>query len=1291
MPSSKPPPSVLEFGRDVGYPDMVQMDSLTADSILDNVHRRYLHDAVYTAVSSILIAVNPYHSLPHLYDHNALHAFHHLPPTSPPPPHIFSIARSAYLRALGINSPTGPRSQSILISGESGAGKTEATKHILAYIAHASAASTSPNPPPHLPPASPSPHTASSSTLTSHMAAALSSSLTHHVEARLLQANPILEAFGNAKTLRNNNSSRFGKYVRVHLARDGRVVGGEVQSYLLETSRVVGQGQGERNYNVFYHLLAARGVGVGEFRYLKQSGCTVIEGMDERAMYDGVVQAMTVIGLTAAQQVQVMDVVMGILHLGNCTFTPSGKEGCEVAEGVADDLAAAARMLGLSEGALSAGLTTKVLVSPRSTIIHMPRSVKEAEETRDSMAKLIYSNLMAYLITKINAALSPSTLTPTPHPLPSSPPSSSPSPAAAVTIGILDIFGFESFPLNSLEQLLINYANERLHQHFLNAVFKLERQLYEAEGIKLGEGVAGMRFEDNQPVLDVLDKKGVGVLPLLHDELFIPKGSDANLLAKAHAAHASSPVYVKPRVGGADRFGVMHYAGTVEYAVAGMLDKNRSKVGEQLVVLFEGARGEVMRDMFGVTDSDEADAAAAASPTPTLPLTKGAGRWDPPVLPGPVASPPASRQGSVSVAASRVSVSSLFGVSLNELLGEIAVTEAHFVRCMKPNGEKRPGVVDVDMLRGQLMSSGVVDAVRVRKDGYSERMPISTFLRTYSSLITHPTTQRTADKDRVQLIMDAVCPGGGKAGGAWALGTSRVFYKAHVHAALEGRRREQLGWAAVKVQKMVRGWLVRRRQREVQRQCKAINAALQAGQLSAVDGLLAQAKADGCLPPSHLAAATKLRNLLSAGVKAGHALTQALTAPAASLRDRLHLLDTATAVAGKLERPPYPSWWPTLAPLQRAVAEVTRALRTLAAALQAGGDDAEALARTVADAEAAITAALTPTRLSPASLLPLSSLSEVASALTQASRSHRLVTDLRTAIDARDLPALRATLASSSSSTSPLPPALLDEAHLCHDALALAEAVDAALEQWTSSALLSIIAQIRSLLPTPSPSPSSPTPSPLDPYLPAGVTLASLLALLDASLVALESEMEASTAAHRALTGGDHWKLTMALQRAEDALYMKKHSRRKVRGGEVKGGKGGGGGGGGGGWGRGRSRGRAGEAGEGDEEGDDQARGAGRGSEGPRGAPASGRGRPAGSHGVIGRGGDRRGHRRGGGCGRGEGAAGACEEPSADGGHHPAAAGGHRREGGGGAARGAGGVDAEAEGPRAGRAEPGVP
>ena len=1131
--------AALTLGMGVGYPDMVAMDALTPQSILDNVQRRYLQDAIYTHVSSILIAVNPYHPLPSLYDSTALSAFHHLPPSSSPPPHIYSIARAAYLRALGVDCPAGPASQSILISGESGAGKTEATKQILAYLAYASSCTSRP---PHLPTASAS-RTSSASTLSSHMAAAITASVTHHVEQRLLQANPILEAFGNAKTLRNDNSSRFGKYVSVHLSPDGRIVGGSVQSYLLETSRVVRQGAGERNYNIFYHLLASRRMDPSHFRYLNHSGCVAIDGMDETAMYDGVQQALTVIGVPASHQQQIMDIVLGILHMGNCAFIPAGKDGCEVADESADELASAARLLGLAENQLRAGLTTKVIVSPRSTIINMPRTVKEAEETRDSMAKLLYSHLMSHLITRINRALT----SPASPSAPSSSPLSSPP---VLTIGILDIFGFECFPCNSLEQLLINYANERLHQHFLSYVFKAERQLYQAEGLTLPSQVT---FQDNQPTLDLLDKKPQGVLPLLHDELFIPKGSDANLLAKVHTAHSASPVYFKPRVNSADRFGVQHYAGLVEYTAAGMLDKNRSKVGEQLLSLFEGATTDVMREMFGVDDEPD----DTTQPTPPPPAAGAKGKWEAKAsvsVPGPVgASPPVSRPGSASSvsAGSRVSVSSLFTQSLADLLASIGATHSHFVRCIKPNGEKRRGAVDGELLLGQLTSSGVIDAVRVRKDGYSERMLTAAFLRTYLPLVARTLTQRAmhkaADRAKVALIMEAVAA---QPLTQWQQGRERVFYKAGVHTALEAQRRTQLGWAAVLIQKRVRGWLVRRRQRAVQRLLRDVTAALHSGHLGAVDACLVKGKEAGvALPAPLLAGLQKQRGLLSQGDKAALALAQALTLPTSSLRDRLGLLTAASALLPSLGRPPHPTWWPSLPGLQQAVTAATSALQQLTAAMAALGDGVGAGAQLDAllvSTTAALKAAISPTLLDPASLCALSGLTEVSGVQARVSRSQRVATGVKAAMEARDASALRRALEEGDGAglTGPV----MADGRLCHQALVLAEAVDTALEQWTEPALVAIINQVRSLLPKGGPG-GALGGSPLDAHLPAGVSVASLLALLEASVVALASELEASQAAQRALTMGDHFKLTMAIQRAEDALYMKQHSRRKVQGG----------------------------------------------------------------------------------------------------------------------------------------------
>ena len=1166
------------------------MDGLTAEAVLSNVQRRYLHDAIYTNVSSILIAVNPYHSLSALYDDSVLRFYHGLPPSSPPPPpHIFAIARSAYLRALGRESGGAPCSQSILISGESGAGKTEATKHILTYLVYASSASS----------------LSSSGTVGSAaFQQAASSSVTRHIEHRLLNANPILEAFGNAKTLRNDNSSRFGKWLQLELETGtGRITAGSVQHYLLESSRVVAQGQGERNYNIFYHLLAHRRQRPADFRYLSGSGCETVPGLDERAMYDGVVQAMTVIGMSSARQQQVMDTVLAILHLGNVEFTAtplqSGKEGCDISAASQPSLQEAARLFRLRPAALSAALTTRVLVSPRSTIINMPRSVKEAEETRDSMAKAVYSRLMTALIAGINASLTPS-------PPASSAASSAPA-AATVRLGLLDIFGFEVFPFNSLEQLLINYANERLHSHFLQQVFRLERETYAAEGVELSAAIA---FQDNQPAVDLLDRKPAGVLPLLHDELFVPRGSDELLLAKLHAAHEKHSCYVRPRMGGdaSGRFGIAHYAATVEYSVKGMLDKNRSSVGQQIVALFAASEGELMKDMFGLDDDDEEEAAAAAggaAQTGAQPAVVARGRRNtkPSIgqlpLSRPSTPPPKSRSASVSSAgssaalssSSRSSISSLFLQSMAELLSSINSSQPHFVRCIKPNACKSPRTADSALLLSQLSSSGVIDAVRVRRDGYSERMPIPAFLKRYLPLVQSEIRtrgmQRSADRDKVQLIMETVAArsaerlsrqqaGSGKArkqpqekaetaGRSWQLGRTRVLYKTQLHTALEVEYGARQSAAAVLLQARIRGWIVRRRQRAVSRLWKELRAALAAGSLSDVDALLSSSVCQSSLPAALLSSAQRERSVLASGTKASDALLQSLSIPASSLSDRCRLLDAAIAMAEKTTAAPHPSWYPHLQTARRAAVEVRAVLRTVEAALKEADDAAcedekasERLEAALQQSEAAIAAAVAP--VSRLSLCPpltaasaLSALTEVAAGRSALLRLQRVADELQRSLERRELAELHRALQDGDREGLRWP--VMREGRVCHQALTIANDVDAALEKWTVKAITGAIAALRGLLPrapAAAAAASSPSPaSPLDAYFPAGVSISSLLALLDASLVALQSELEARSAAQSALQQRDHFKLTMAIQRAEDALYMQEHSRRTVKGAKI--------------------------------------------------------------------------------------------------------------------------------------------
>ena len=1142
MPAPQPtllPP--VQGESSVEYDDMVQMDNLTPDTIVDNVSRRYQKDAIYTNVSSILVAVNPYHTLPKLYNNQALSFYHSLPaaPTSPPPPHIYALAHSAYLRALGRYPPLPPHSQSILISGESGAGKTETTKHILTYLAHASASST-----PHS-----AASTASSSTLSSAFTAQLAASVTANIEQRLLQCNPILEAFGNAKTLRNNNSSRFGKWINIDIdPRTGHIVAASVRHYLLEANRVIGQGSGERNYNVFYQLIAKLRRSASEFRYLSGSGCDSIEGVDDREMYDVTTQALAILGLAGDSVQQVMDITLAILHLGNVTFTPgplqAGKESCGVEAGTAEAaLAEAARLLTLPEKQLRAALLTKVIVSPRSTIINSPRSVVESEQTRDTLARTLYAALMSYLVDRINDALNPS-------PTPASPASTPPT----VSIGILDIFGFECFPSNSLEQLLINYANERLHQHFLSYVFKLELALYQDEGL-LSAQDNPFTFTDNAATVELLDKRPAGLFPLLTDEVYVPKGNDASLLQKMNTAHAANPQYVKPKLtrgstvvgveSGTDggRFGVVHYAGSVEYGVRGMVDKNRSKVSDQLMILFEGARGEVMNRMFSV-DEDEGGDDAPAPPA----AVGGDGKKG--LTPRP------------SVSASRATVSSLFQQSLSDLLSSIAATHSHFVRCIKPNADKLSYTVDAQLLRTQLQSSGVMDAVRVRKEGWGERMPLREFVHRYERLAAKQLKsrgmQRASDVDKSDTIIAVARSSqptlqSQQPSSLYALGKTKLFYKTAVHTALEAMLERYRVAAAVLLQKRIRGWLVRRRQQAMRQLWKALKVALEKGDLTQADSLLPKLTAmASSVPASLLASVQQQRNQLSAGIKASNALAQSLTQPLSSIHDRRQLLDTALAMAAKVPAGQYASWYPTLGKAREVGAEVKSALSALQDGLEAikaklAVDEASAsqLTELLQRSSTAINASLARLPATAQSPMPLTSLTEVSTVQALAVKFRRITDQLTEAITKRDLPALHSGLEEADRVGLRWP--VLQEGRFCHQALSVAGEVDTALEEWTEQSITAIIATLTALLASTS-TPASPAASSLDRFLPTGVSISSLIGLLEASLVAVQSELEAETAAQRALTQRDHFKLTMAIQRAEDALYMKEHSRRTVTG-----------------------------------------------------------------------------------------------------------------------------------------------
>jgi myosin-5 len=578
--------------------DLTALSFLNEPSILSALQQRHAADEIYTHAGPVLIAVNPFKRVdlytpehvaryvarpadgtralagyePHIFltadkaykqvgrgsrhllwaglhstetppiptalNQGAAPAAVSAPPASPPPP-ARPPARSQM-------SATG-RPQSILITGESGAGKTETTKFVMKYLAGLGGGTG--------------------------------------MEDRVLETNPILEAFGNAKTLHNNNSSRFGKLAEIFFNGRHAICGAQLTTYLLEKSRVVHQLPGERGFHVFYQLCAGAGAeeraecrlpppaqALERFAYLSGSGCTAIAGVDDAAAFAEVQHAMRSVGIAPPQQRGIWRVLAAVLWLGNVGFAPVGDtDAVRVSgEGSGEALAAAAALLAVPEAALEAALTTRRMLAGGEAITrHL--SMEGAVENRDALAKAVYEALFRWLVAQINGALRPAAAA-----------------APAASLSLLDIYGFECFGRNSFEQLCINYANERLQAQFAAHLFRLEQAAYEEEGVDWTR----VEFEDNQECVDLIEARppaGTGLLSLLDEECLFPKGCDASFAAKLRRAHAGHPRFSFDARRPGDDFTLHHYAGPVAYEADRFLDKNRDALSPDLAAVLAGA------------------------------------------------------------------------------------------------------------------------------------------------------------------------------------------------------------------------------------------------------------------------------------------------------------------------------------------------------------------------------------------------------------------------------------------------------------------------------------------------------------------------------------------------------------------------------------------------------------------------------------------------------------------------------------------------------------------------------
>jgi myosin-5 len=554
-----------------GVDQLTDLSFLHAPAIVDNLSERFTgkngEKVVYTYCGQICIAVNPYKWMRELYTVNVMNRYMGAR-FEDNQPHVYAVADAAYLAMMGKEGDT-LKSQSILVSGESGAGKTESVKIMMEYIAQLGGRSGGDD--------EEGGHTS--------------------VAEAVIRANPLLEAFGNAKTLLNNNSSRFGKFTKILIDKNGMIAGSRVDVYLLEKSRVVRQAEGERNYHIFYQLLASTKLGAekraeldltspADYEYVNE---VTVDGMDDEKEFDDMYEAMQVVGIPEEKQMQSFTAVAAAMAVGKIVLEAGIADGGDekaVLSTSSPAVVKCAELLSVPADALGKALVSRQ-IHARGESYEIALTLAQAGDAKDALGKALYAKLFDWLVGVINVSTQPKDIK-----------------QCVATIGVLDIFGFESFAYNSLEQLLINFANEKLQQQFTWYVFKLEQAEYEKEGIKWD----AVDFQDNQPVLDVLEGYG-SVLALLQEECQLQKGTDLNFRTKLESAGKRFPKVNDPESGkpveslsfnrrSQQTFTVRHYAGPVEYDVIGFTEKNKDTLGADIVGVMTSSGSEFVRDLF---------------------------------------------------------------------------------------------------------------------------------------------------------------------------------------------------------------------------------------------------------------------------------------------------------------------------------------------------------------------------------------------------------------------------------------------------------------------------------------------------------------------------------------------------------------------------------------------------------------------------------------------------------------------------------------------------------------------
>ncbi|XP_042889747.1 myosin heavy chain, muscle-like [Penaeus japonicus] len=717
--------------------DVSNLTFLNDASVLYNLTSRYQAKLIYTYSGLFCIAINPYKRYP-IYTNRTVKIYQGRR-RNEVPPHLFAVADGAYMSMMQL-----AENQSMLITGESGAGKTENTKKVLSYFANVGASKKK------------------------------EGEKKQNLEDQIVQTNPVLEAFGNAKTTRNDNSSRFGKFIRIHFAPNGKLSGADIEVYLLEKARVISQAPAERSYHIFYQLMSKQvpeiqplcmlSDDIYNYHYVSQGKVTVAsidDGEDMQFTHD----AFDVLNFSNEERHNCYMITAAVMHMGEMKFKQRGREeqaepdGTEVGETVA-------KLLGVDGDELYKNLC-KPKIKVGAEFVTQGRNVNQVNYSVGALAKGLFDRIFKWLVKKCNVTLETGQ-------------------KRALFIGVLDIAGFEIFDYNGFEQICINFCNEKLQQFFNHHMFVLEQEEYKKEGIDWVFVDFGM---DLQACIELFEKK-LGILAILEEESMFPKATDKSFEEKLKANHlGKSPVFIKPKppkAGQAEgHFAIVHYAGTVTYNLSGWLEKNKDPLNDTVVDQLKKSSNALTVEIF----ADHPGQSGGAD------TGKGG-------------------KGGKKSSGGFKTVSSSYREQLNNLMKTLNATHPHFIRCIVPNETKSPGVVEPSLIMHQLTCNGVLEGIRICRKGFPNRMIYPDFKERYKVIASGEMAEIADDKLAAKACFD-------KAGldpELYRLGNTKVFFRAGVLGTMEEARDQRLGTCVSLLQAWVRGRNSRAQYKKLQEQ-----------------------------------------------------------------------------------------------------------------------------------------------------------------------------------------------------------------------------------------------------------------------------------------------------------------------------------------------------------------------------------------------------------------------------------------------------------------------------------------